>query len=70
MVSYAVPVQKFDTVVGKGAGDLAVPDNPAAPENRRLAVIMLRMARDPVYGTSTNAPPSIFEQDAGPPPLE
>jgi len=70
LVAFGVPVQKFETVVGKGAGELAVPDDPGAPENRRLAVIMLRMATDPVYGTSTTAPPSIFEQDAKPPSLE
>ena len=71
LANYGVPVQKFDTVVGKGASDLAAPENPAAPENRRLAVIMLRMATDPVFGTSATAPPSIFESTApSPPPLE
>lgn len=70
LVSYGVPVQKFDTVIGKGAADLANPDDPTSPENRRLAVIMLRMATDPVFGTSATAPPSIFEQTPGPPSLE
>ncbi|WP_425404679.1 flagellar motor protein MotB [Hwanghaeella sp.] len=70
LVAYGVPVQKFETVIGKGASDMANPEAPDAPENRRLAVIMLRMATDPVYGTSATTPPSIFENTPGPPALE
>jgi chemotaxis protein MotB len=70
LVAYGVPVQKFDTMVGKGASDLANPEAPDAPENRRLSVILLRMATDPVFGTSTTSPPSLFESDVRPPSLE
>ncbi len=70
LVSFGLPLQKFDAVAGKGDSDPADPENPTAPENRRLAVIMLRSAVENAYGTDDGAPPSLFEGTPLPPSLE
>ncbi len=53
--------QRFDTVNGRGDSDLAVEEDPAAPENRRLSVVLLRRAETISAGNNAPAPPAILQ---------
>jgi len=62
LVQNGIPQQKVENVVGKGARDPINAEVISAPENRRLAIVMVRMARDDKGNDAgTNAPPSIFQ---------
>ena len=62
LVQNGIPAQKVQTVIGKGARELIDPDQPDAPENRRVAIVMLRMGNpNQASDANPNAPPSIFQ---------
>ncbi|MGG7567575.1 flagellar motor protein MotB [Rhodovulum sp. DZ06] len=45
LVAAGLPETRINRVVGKADSDLATPDNPASPRNRRIAVTILRSDR-------------------------
>ncbi len=47
LVERAVPSQRFETVIGKADTELRVPEEPTAPQNRRMAIVLLRRADIP-----------------------
>ena len=62
LVQNGIPQQKVENVIGKGAREPVNRETISAPENRRLAIVMLRMARDDAGNDAgANAPPSIFQ---------
>ena len=64
LVGNGTPDQKIEIVIGKGAREPVNVESPDAPENRRLAIVMLRMAKDADGElTGADAPPSIFRNE-------
>ncbi len=59
---FGIGDQRFETVIGRGATELADEGNPTAAENRRIGVVLERMAREPGPLTSEREDtPSIFD---------
>ena len=56
----AVPISRFETVIGRGDTELLVPENSASPRNRRMVIVLLRQVGDKTRVGGGNAPPSIF----------
>ena len=51
---------RIDQVTGKAAQDPLLPDDPTAPSNRRISIILLREAKlPPAYPTEAEKPPAI-----------
>jgi chemotaxis protein MotB len=51
-----LPAQRFETVVGKAASELLVPEEPSSAQNRRVSIILLRRAE---YPPDRPTPPEI-----------
>jgi chemotaxis protein MotB len=45
-IADGVPSDRIDRVVGLADRDLLVPDDPTNPRNRRISIVLLRMAKD------------------------
>ncbi|MBP5856800.1 OmpA family protein [Marivibrio halodurans] len=57
-----LPPQKFETVQGKAATELLVPEEPTSALNRRISIVMLRRAE---YPDGVARPPSILDTGDG-----
>lgn len=66
LAGHGIPEQRFETVIGKGATEPAVPADANAAENRRMEVILLRMARPRgLLDAGGPQPPSITRPEGG-----
>ncbi|MEQ9488220.1 MAG: flagellar motor protein MotB [Alphaproteobacteria bacterium] len=61
---FGIGEQRFETIIGRGATELAKEDDPTAPENRRIGVVLERMARQngPLTAEREDTP-SIFDSN-------
>lgn len=60
LAARGIPAQRFETVIGRGNTEPANPDDLSAPENRRLAVVLVRRAPQQSVDRSRPAPPPIL----------
>ncbi|MDJ0683303.1 MAG: OmpA family protein [Alphaproteobacteria bacterium] len=64
LLASGLPEPRTETVIGRGAADLANPDEPTAAENRRMSIVMLRQGRSPFSTTAPGGgPPPIIQND-------
>lgn len=63
LVSRGISEQKTETVVGRGSSEPRNESEVNAPENRRLSIVLIRMAERPLLGmTDGPAPPQILKR--------
>lgn len=59
LISRGTSSQRFQTIIGKGDSEPRLTDNPAAPQNDRLSIVLLRLAPDAPSAAQAGAPPSF-----------
>jgi chemotaxis protein MotB len=58
LVADGVPVARFARVEGVADRDPLVPDDPKAPRNRRISIVLLREAKPATQAAATQLPPA------------
>jgi len=62
LTGFGVANQRFETIIGRGATELADENDPTAPANRRIGVVLVRMAAPTgLLGEKRDDAPSILE---------
>ncbi len=63
LITRGTAEQRFQTIIGKGDSEPRLKDNPAAPQNDRLSIVLLRLAPDAPTIGQEGEPPSIARPD-------
>lgn len=64
--SSGIKPRRFETIVGKASYDPLEPNNPGSPSNRRVVMIFVRQATDPITGKAESGAPALFNPDEAP----